>query len=254
MLEHKTKQTNNAEPMNCWNRFEMKAAILFSKKPQNAEMLAKECARVGLDFIPFWGCALPYTKVLENAVRHTNMCSNAWFDITLNHNRIVRTAYELGKKNVLILEDDIRFLKDLDRLSNIVNALPEDYDIALLDWVLRGAWKPDEADALLKAPRVNRYWARFTDLRSCACWALSRKGMEAWLFQQEQAAHGKWKMCLCDQYYYYMARRDPTLKMYCSFPCCAEQSAMTGITNYNNQQLRYNRMGMKRDDYAPNTI
>lgn len=240
--------------MNCWDRFDMKAAVLFSKKPQNADMLERECARVGLEYTPFWGCALPYTKVIEDNVRHTRMCSGAWFDCTLSHNRIVRTAYELGKKSVLILEDDIRFLKDRALLTKIVDSLPDDYDIALFDWVVRGKAGDEECDALLAQPPVGWYWRRFTDLRSCACWALSRKGMEAWLRHQEKAAHGKGKMCLCDQYYYYMAKEDPSLRMYCSFPCGAMQSSMTGITNHESQMRRYARMGMNRDDYAEDRV
>ena len=240
--------------MNCWDRFDMKAAVIFSKKPQNAEMLERETMRVGFSFVPFWGCQNPYGLVIEANVRHTRMCKGGWMDCTLNHNRIVRTAYELGKRSVLILEDDARFLKDKTLLGRIVEALPDDYDIAMLDWVVRGKATDEECDALLKAPLVNGYWKRFTDLRSTACWALSRKGMEAWLYFQEAAARGEGKMCLSDQYFYYMNRRDPSLKMYCSFPCCAEQADLGGITSAEGQQRRYARMGMLRECYREAAI
>lgn len=240
--------------MGPWDRFDMKAALLFSKKPRNAEMLERECARVGLSFVPFWGCGLPYVKVVEDAVRHTGMCKGGYMDCALNHNRIVRTAYELGRRSVLILEDDVRFLKDAALLGDIVVSLPDDYDIALFDWVVRGKATDEECDALLDAPLVNGHWRRFTDLRSCACWALSRRGMEAWLSLQEAAAFGRGKMCLPDQYFYYMAKRDPSLKMYCAFPCGAMQGDLGGISSAEGQQKRYARMGMRRGDYAEDLV
>lgn len=238
----------------CWDRFDWKAAVVHSLNPPKAEMLERECARVGLSFVPFWGCKLPYTNVIEQNVRHTRMCSGAWFDCTLSHNRVVRTALESGRKNVLIMEDDIRFLKDTALLTRIVESLPDDYDIAMFDWVVRGKAGDEECDALLNAPLVNGHWKRFKDLRSCACWALSRKGMEAWLHFQELAAKGKWKMCLCDQYYWYMAKRDPSLNMYCSFPCGAVQCSLTGISSHESQRRRYARMGMRREDYAEDFV
>ena len=42
---------------------------------------------------------------------------------------IIKETYELGYNNVLILEDDIQFNKDLSLLRNTLNNIPEDYDI-----------------------------------------------------------------------------------------------------------------------------
>lgn len=53
------------------------------------------------------------------------------YDCTRNHYNIIKTAYDLGYKNILIIEDDIQLLKP-EYLLDMVDKLPADYSLCHL--------------------------------------------------------------------------------------------------------------------------
>ena len=53
-------------------------------------------------------------------------------NITIWHYLIIKEAYELGFKHILVLEDDINFLKNTNYIADVLNNLPENYDICQL--------------------------------------------------------------------------------------------------------------------------
>lgn len=58
------------------------------------------------------------------------------FDVSLTHYKIIKEAYELGYNKILIIEDDSIFLKDINRIEEILNNLPNDYELCYLNWTL----------------------------------------------------------------------------------------------------------------------
>lgn len=50
------------------------------------------------------------------------------YDCTRNHYNIIKTAYDLGYENILIIEDDMRFL-NVDMLIGFFEEFPQDYSM-----------------------------------------------------------------------------------------------------------------------------
>lgn len=56
----------------------------------------------------------------------------AVFDCAYNHYSIIKQAYLRGFNNILIIEDDIHFNDDITLLNNIIENIPQDYDVLKL--------------------------------------------------------------------------------------------------------------------------
>ena len=100
------------------------------------------------------------------------------------HYMCIKEAYELGFKHILILENDNIFLKDVNKIEKILNDLPDDYDICLLDKI--PAINAKYEDAVKNATNES-----FIDIDKkfyvlANCYALSRKGMEHIIKSQEK--------------------------------------------------------------------
>lgn len=232
-----------------WDRFDFKAVSLFTGTPERNEDFEREVNRVGLVPTPFWSAPDPYDHFIEARICHSRMCHDAYLSITLKHLRMVKTAYELGSEHALFLENDVRFLKDTDRLASVIEAMPADYDVALFDWCFRNKATEEEVAALGGAAGQDGYWKRFTDLRSCACYALSRRGMLRFIIALEAPALGRGKLKICDQHWFDVLK-DGTLKGYCACPCACVQAVPGGATDYAHMWERYARAGIRREEYA----
>ena len=101
---------------------------------------------------------------------------------TYGHYFMIREAYELGYEKVLFIEDDIRFLKDVDMIENVLENLNFDTDPELntimYDWCLID--KEYNAPAYVLA----------------SCYALTRYGMK--FFLENYETEGK-DVCDIDQ-------------------------------------------------------
>lgn len=165
-----------------WDKFEYKAVVCFTGYKDRYASLLSEFERVGLTNVhPHWDFPNPYHQVLLNVVPMSKFNRNrSCFFIGLNNYRAIATAYHLGCENCLIMEDDIRFLRDTNLLSDIIDSLPRDFDLALLDYgkpcsMTENEWKN------IFAKEVCPHWCRFQNLRSTGCYAMSRRCMEAYL-------------------------------------------------------------------------
>jgi GR25 family glycosyltransferase involved in LPS biosynthesis len=105
--------------------------------------------------------------------------------VGFSHYQCIKEAYELGFKRILILENDNIFLKDLDKLEEIMNDLP-DSDIVLLDKIPATYAGYDTA---IKENKINEHFIdigrKFYVLANC--YALTRKGMEHVIKNQERS-------------------------------------------------------------------
>lgn len=170
----------------CWDRFERKAMVCFTgNKDSRMPAMDAELLRVGLDDVNrIFMFPTPFSDVLLRAMRHVPEMGNAgYMNCSIGHYMAISTAYHLGCSNALIMEDDIRFLKDVSRMELCVNSLPDDYDIAMFDCFPRinkgdagryAEWRDGRA--------VNEYWSDFDRMYSCGCYAVSRHGMERLMF------------------------------------------------------------------------
>lgn len=113
---------------------------------------------------------------------NVNYITDAIKNCTMAHYEIMCECKAFGYERVLILEDDIRFLKNVDEIETILNNLPNK-DIVLLD---KWTFNKDMYRDLITNHKINDYYAEYDhDFTSCACYSLTAKGIDAIMFIQE---------------------------------------------------------------------
>lgn len=247
------------EEMNCWKKFDKVFTLAFTGLPDRARLLDAELERVGLKAERIWQFPTPYDRAIQSVVWcGGGMQCIPYFNSGMGHYRAVKTAYELGARTCLILEDDIRFLKDLNRLEETVDSTPEDWSVALLD-VLKADKDPISiVQRSVLQDHVNPHWCRsWGNPRSFGCYALTRPAME-WLIGriENPVLHpGEIKLINVDL----SLRQDrvaPGLNIYYAAPNAAIQVCI-GDGNFNSAKGNLNKyydfyraIGVKIEDYA----
>ena len=198
-MEHDRQIMHDAKDI--WSRFDFKAACLFTGYRERAESLSVELERVGLvDVRRLWQFPSPLDITLIRCARGGMGLRRGFFSCGMGHYRAIKTAYELGYEHSLVIEDDIRFLKDISLIEEIVNDLPENYDVALLDTFKPQGMSFDEWRDNAKKNKVSKHWCRFSNMRSFACYSMSRRGMERWIGKWEGGFGRVNRLFICDQY------------------------------------------------------
>lgn len=94
---------------------------------------------------------------------------------------ILKTAYSLGCENVLLMQDDIRFLKRVDLIEEALDNLPKDADLIMLDCArplstraMQSEWAAYHEN--MDPSRIK--FVPFDFLTSEGCYVMSRKAME----------------------------------------------------------------------------
>ena len=104
------------------------------------------------------------------------------FNCSREHYSIVKQAYLEGCNTLLVIEDDVCFLKDKDKIIEYLNHIPNDYDILRMSCVT--PYK--ETVNLLK--NNKDYWLIHDDtpMWATAMYALNRRGMKYYIMCQDQ--------------------------------------------------------------------
>ena len=238
--------------MDSWGRFTHKAALFYSGYKDRVAGFKRELARVGVDgYTPFWGCTNPYERILEAHVPHKRGCVGGYFNTSLKHHAVVKTAYELGAENLLVFEDDIRFFKDVAPVLDAVESMPDDYDAALFEWTpMPVAGTPEivsELEEIWTSP-VNEHWCRARRFYSMAAYAVSRRMMEKLIECYELPARGMKKLRICDHYWSRILA-DESLKAYVSRNNVCIQACSQGNTQMENMRAKYDVMGIDYGKY-----
>lgn len=244
--------------MTCWDRFDGKTVLYFTgNKGTRVPMMEKELARVGLDdAVRQWQFPTPLDNVVRSNVQHSNgVKRDGYFNCSMGHYRAIATAYYRGLDHALFIEDDIRFLKDVDAIEQAVNDLPDDYDLAMLDWF---CIKKKDGSGIGIAKRyrderrVNRHWSEFDKFYSAGCYALSRKGMERIMLAIELSATDK-KIGMFRIIDHYMDRNviGAESRLYFASTNIAIQRQI-GASNSSGYDIagKYRSLGIRLEDYA----
>ncbi|MBO6031777.1 MAG: hypothetical protein J6Q22_10015 [Prevotella sp.] len=212
-----------------WGRFEYIACICFTGYKDRQISIIEELKRVGLlnKVHFFWDFPSPYTKVLAQ-----RLCKDSYhqkmFPVGYNNYRAIKTAYELGYSSILVMEDDIRFLKDLRLLAHTIRSLPE-YEIAMLDKnfpgdvrreFLRMNDRVDETDQVI--------WRKFSTFHSSGCYSLSRTGMQKFIRAYE---FDGMRQTLKNNDQYFNNSVFSSDKMYAAFPNVVLQSIVGNLNH-----------------------
>lgn len=159
------------------------------------ERTEKELKRVGiLDSSIFeWKNAFcsPFFEVISKNIKHRHIDTiknQGAFNCAFMHYECMKMAEAMNYSKILIIEEDLVFLKSLDTIVKILDAMPNT-DVCLLDkWCGNPyKWKADLAE---KRYYCNEYF-RYFDVNSqvygsAACYAISRKAICTYCKLQEQ--------------------------------------------------------------------
>lgn len=190
--------------------------------------LRAELARVGLAGVAeiHWNFPSPFVVRFANSVPFSEDLGN--FDETIfGMYAVLKTSLALGVHRLLVLEDDVRFLRDLDLLGRLLGSIPDDFVDAKLSWIRREG--PVSAAALGDQARASgRVWMPTTGVstRDTGAIAFSRRGME-WLagcFEKSLAPGGP-VLRSCDLYDRPPHYLDNGARHYLAVPLAARQAA-----------------------------
>lgn len=163
------------------------------------ETLEKELDRVGIlgakNFMYFYDCLTSYDASMYKTIdlaypKRPESQQLAPMKTSMNHFKIAKISYELGYNRILILESDIRFLKDLNELYFILTNEPEDSDVTLFDKMIwripKGVYDRvfENQIYLDYTEKYNLYTLAFS---SAAFYSLSRKGMYEFYMNNDNA-------------------------------------------------------------------
>lgn len=111
---------------------------------------------------------------------HNSSALNA----TMGHYEIMKECLDLGYERVLIMEDDIRFLKDIAAVKSIIDAMPKS-DIVLLDKFI--PISKEQYLNSLETEKINDYFSDFSKVKiwGVSCYAVTKKAMEVMTRNQE---------------------------------------------------------------------
>ena len=166
-----------------WNKyFDAVYCISLADNIQRRDDLARELKRVGIKKC-FWKITVRnefYRLIWTNPrfrVEKWWMHLEGPLNATLAHYEVMKEALALGYKRILILEDDVRFLKNLKDIEEALGNMPA-CDIALLDKCI--PFGKERYFSELEKSQVNDYWLDFANVKlwSAACYAVSAKAMD----------------------------------------------------------------------------
>ena len=108
--------------------------------------------------------------------------------VSLYHYEIIKEAYALGYKKILILEDDVRFHSNLDYIKQLIDNMP-DSDVILFDKMTCSRPKENiKYKELIKKYPKDTLYGNVGDIFFifASCYALNRNGMQHIIERQEE--------------------------------------------------------------------
>ena len=202
--------------------FDMVISLCHTGNKSRVPPLDQELRRVGLvPDLRVWSVPDPSERWLARRIWLDRFVRRAgYLNCTLNHYRAMRAAYDLGKRRVLLLEDDIRFLRDLDVLAETVASTP-DVPIVMFDLISDGAPSPTAAEIRKMVERsVDARWATPQPHPcSMACVGLDRRGMEHFLRCFDDAFHGRRRLEIVDGFLHPNHRGDLQIRVAWPLAC-----------------------------------
>lgn len=202
-------------------------AVCYTGNAERQSRLMRELGRVGFDDVNvIWSFPSPYREFILRRMPH-ELCLDqkpGYWGCTIAHYCAVKTAYHLGMGHALIVEDDCRFLKDVDTIWNNLLEVPGNANIVLLDHLI-------EVNART-LHETNKFYMCDKSY-STGCYIVDRKGMERYIAMYESPVSGKYrkpKMRACDHFtdVRYMGH---DVNICCAEPRLAIQCDCGGATN-----------------------
>lgn len=222
----------------------------FTKNPDAMERTCTEVERIGLTPMRHWNFPTPYTKFVQKHIVNANKAmkySEAFFNSGWGHYSILSIARDLGDVPVFVVEDDCRFLKNIDALRRGLEYSPADADLLLLDSF--GAARSQDEFIKERRNSVNG-WAKISAARSAAAYIVGPRYINRLISLGDRCTRGK-KARIFDQWFENRWLEDANI--YCAVPNLAVQAVDPTMANRPSavsNHRKYIEMGIDMERYA----
>ena len=181
-----------------WNDiFDSIWCISFTGYPERKKGMESEFKRLGILNSGVFNWRFTFPTIFDNILfdvtkkqlKHNDCINVSSMSCSLGHYGCIKTAYELGHEFALFMEDDIRFLKNVEDIDTIVKSIPPCADVVNFDVLpTESRYTKDNYGALMEKNSYNDHFFRYDGeiLWGASCYALSRKAMERILQRYEQ--------------------------------------------------------------------
>lgn len=120
------------------NYFDRIYCVHYLPHKDRLPRLLNELDRVGIteSGILEWRYTVPdtYDEVIWKVAEKNKWCSRkAYVNLALENHRIMKQSLLLGLKRILVIEDDIAFLRNTEAIKAILESIPIDYGIVQFD-------------------------------------------------------------------------------------------------------------------------
>ena len=163
-------------------KFDKIYVIHLAERPYRYESMMTEFQNIGIEekVEVWWTCKREISNQIGDNIKtlrtsfyeqKRQLCENVYgsvFNCSLEHYTIIKQAYLRGFESILIMEDDISFIKDKSFFEKCVELMPHDYDIV----------KFHNTRAINRDIDTIKYIKSNFYVHSTLCYALSRRGMQ----------------------------------------------------------------------------
>ena len=166
-------------------KFDAIYCISLADNISRRDDLKKELSRVGILNLNIFHWKITVKNELYKYIwNNPSLKANKWWfhltgtlNCTLEHYAVYKECLALGYKRVLILEDDVVFLKDIKEIQKAIDNIPQNYDILKFNSYFSGT--EEEIQKVINDNKINDYYFDYSSLQqiSAACYAVSSKAM-----------------------------------------------------------------------------
>lgn len=191
------------DKIHMWDRFDKIVCIHYlAYKNERFKNIATELKRMGILDNPKFEWEFTVPNVFNDLVRFPKGRIGRFFTTqekpyAIQYYTLMKRLLMMGYERVLVIEDDVAFLKDLDRVKWILDATPSDWDIVNYAPDRRKGWLGNGKGFWghyydLKGNEVDRKWAGDTFIRydsivyGAACNAYTRRALERYVENSEK--------------------------------------------------------------------
>lgn len=232
---------------------------LISNK-ERQEFITYQMNKLNIDFEFLYGIDFynlkndRYGKIINypNVIEYDNLDNDKTYGCTLGHYKAVLQAYEFGYNNVLIIEDDMCFTKNIDMLSFYLNNIPKDAD--LITYTARFFLDEDvnkfnSIKYTDKYNYINLY--KYDSLCGCGMYGImNRKTMKLYLENQREKFN-------CSDHIPNIFRYSTIIRYTALHAICLDQFNVCHHGNFDNMinigcYIQLNKIKDYNDFYKPN--
>ena len=166
-----------------WEKYFDKVFCLFwtARISERMPRLRNELQRVDLLSSPIFEWAWDANSSLEDGIRHETDWDNVgdvYKVYAVHYVNFMKNALALGYRRILVIEDDIAFLKDKSRIIDMLESMPDTPFVQMDKFI----WSDDKTEEFRKAKeKGEKYVISKYGFSSATCNAYTREGMKTYI-------------------------------------------------------------------------